>query len=1318
MRKFIRRRWKLILALCFLIGIGGGYFIHNVVMADSNDFYLYYINDGDNIKISEYTVEKNSMVIHLKNDSGIFSSDIVTWYVEDPNILSVEAYPDTPTSATITCKKPGKTQVFAKILRPIEGGEYQEYKAECIFTVRLAINDYVNTSNNLNKVVHLFDEDTDDCGSLVINVDETFNFKLKIGAAMADDLSWASENENIATINDSGMVTGIQPGITKITVRTYDLADPDDIDKIQTDYIYVIVKPKFLDESGTPVDTLNVTNPTVLHTNIANDSYGSSIELRTASEFAWIVRDASSNTELVNTFTGKTYKDAKGKELVTIKPSTVDGSVAIDCVAGNYIVEVYPVYKDDPNINTMDKTKYIASKAKIRENVEIDKLTDVDYVQVNDVWDLYAVSNIANIAENFDVVTVNCDYSKEKGTITFPKEGLTQIRIQKKPGSSLPLDSLFTDNVLNIFVNVRAYTAKDSNVRIMKEGQELISVSDFGYDSSQYGTAYNYEFVSNNTKIATVYSNTINTAVVTGVKEGNTTVDCVISYINGIRRKLTWNIIVWKKIENVTLDVTEAKIAVEDQLTINATFPSDVNPKSDINIEWRIIDGGASSAKIKFVSTDLTNYNSVTIAGVAVGERVSVVLFDKNTGRNLAVCFVTVIDKTKIRFNSNQDYSVVLTSNQVTLDLSKELIFTPEKPSNPKVVWSSSDTGVASVSNGVLTCKKAGKTQITATYYITDNKTETATCFVWVYQKINKITLTKTQVTLNGNAEIDLTAIISPDDFVLKEDKTLSWSSSNTSIATVKASTTSSNNATIRAVSPGKATITVKAPGGAEATCQVTVIQLPTGVSFADKTLTMKVGESKELKTTLTPLNVTDSKLTFTTLYPEYLSVDKNGKVTALSAGDAGRVNVSVEVTTSNGFKASLRITIIQHVEEMSLNLSEKTIAKGATFSLKPVITPKNAYNKKVTYTSSKPKVVTVTSSGVVKGISGGSAIITCKSEDTGYERYCLVTVVEKVTNVTLSSKTYVLGLNKTHTLKAKVTTNFASNKKVKWKTSNKKIVTVTQKGVIKGIKTGYATITVTAQDGSGASDSCRVRVIRQVSSLKLNKASATIVVGNSLKLKATIKPKNASLKSVSWSSSDESVAYVDATGKVIAVKEGRCVITAKTKDGSGKKASCIVQVIEENPITNMTIVNKDITLVVGENEKLSSFVAPKKTTDSVYWYSDDTRIVSVNKKTGLIKAKRTGKANITLASNSGKSTSTTVTVVGLNRTSLTMEQYDTYQLRVINGRSVQWDATNPSIVNVNRNGKISARKVGVTYVTALVNGRKIRCKVKVTKIK
>ena len=139
--------------------------------------------------------------------------------------------------------------------------------------------------------------------------------------------------------------------------------------------------------------------------------------------------------------------------------------------------------------------------------------------------------------------------------------------------------------------------------------------------------------------------------------------------------------------------------------------------------------------------------------------------------------------------------------------------------------------------------------------------------------------------------------------------------------------------------------------------------------------------------------------------------------------------------------------------------------------------------------------------------------------------------------------------------------------------------------------------------------------------------------------------------------------------------------------------------------------------MLVGESQKLNYVAGPSKTSDTIRWYCDDNSVATIDSKTGKIKAKKPGTVTVTVAASSGKSYETKVTIVGLSRTSISMEQYDTYTLKVLNGKKVQWDVENTKIARVNKSGKISARKKGTTYVTAQVNGRKLRCKVQVKNI-
>ena len=173
---------------------------------------------------------------------------------------------------------------------------------------------------------------------------------------------------------------------------------------------------------------------------------------------------------------------------------------------------------------------------------------------------------------------------------------------------------------------------------------------------------------------------------------------------------------------------------------------------------------------------------------------------------------------------------------------------------------------------------------------------------------------------------------------------------------------------------------------------------------------------------------------------------------------------------------------------------------------------------------------------------------------------------VKKVTKVSLSKKSVVLVKGRSTTVKATVTPTNATNKKLKWTTSNSKVAVVNSQGKIIAKGRGNATIKVMALDGSNKYATVKVTVKQPVTSVKLNRNSAILKVKGKAKqktvtLKATAYPKNANNKAVSWKSSNSKIATVNSKGKVTAKKKGTCYITATAKDGSKKSAKCKIVV-------------------------------------------------------------------------------------------------------------------------------------------------------------
>lgn len=255
-------------------------------------------------------------------------------------------------------------------------------------------------------------------------------------------------------------------------------------------------------------------------------------------------------------------------------------------------------------------------------------------------------------------------------------------------------------------------------------------------------------------------------------------------------------------------------------------------------------------------------------------------------------------------------------------------------------------------------------------------------------------------------------------------------------------------------------------------------------------------------------------------------------------------------------------------VSGVALDKKVATINVGKTVTVKATVTPANADNKTLAWTSSNTKIATV-SNGVVKGVKAGRVIITAKTTDgSNISATCTVTVKQPVTSISLSKKA-TMYTGKKLTLKAKVNPANASNKALTWKSSNTKIAKVASNGVVTGVKAGTVKITATAKDGSRKSATCTVTVRQSVSKITLSKTNVVLPKkGSSYNVRVTVAPKNAYNKNVAVKSAKTKVAKVSAstvksgkTVKITAVKKGTTKVVFTAKDGSKKSATCKVTV-------------------------------------------------------------------------------------------------------------------------------------------------------------
>lgn len=253
-------------------------------------------------------------------------------------------------------------------------------------------------------------------------------------------------------------------------------------------------------------------------------------------------------------------------------------------------------------------------------------------------------------------------------------------------------------------------------------------------------------------------------------------------------------------------------------------------------------------------------------------------------------------------------------------------------------------------------------------------------------------------------------------------------------------------------------------------------------------------------------------------------------------------------------------------VTSVSLNKKSLNLKIGQTDSLSAKVSPSNADNKDVTWSSNNTSVVTVDANGSVAAIGAGTATITCTAKDgSGKSATCSVKVIDgkvKVSSISLNQRNLNLVIGKTSTIVARISPSKATNKEVTWTSSDENVATVDKNGTVTAVGVGTAKITCTATDGSGKTATATVKVTDgkiKVKSLTLNKTSLSLTAGSTSTLIARISPSNATDKEVTWTSSDESIATVDENGKVTAVSAGTVTITCRANDGSEKYSTCVI---------------------------------------------------------------------------------------------------------------------------------------------------------------
>lgn len=605
---------------------------------------------------------------------------------------------------------------------------------------------------------------------------------------------------------------------------------------------------------------------------------------------------------------------------------------------------------------------------------------------------------------------------------------------------------------------------------------------------------------------------------------------------------------------------------------------------------------------------------------------------------------------------------------------------------------------------------------------------------------VTGISLDHPSATIKEGETITLVATVTPDNAA---NKTVKWSSSSETVATVD------GNGKVTGIKAGSATITATTEdGGKKATCALTVeANLAPSVTVGPEHISA-ISVVLKGKANLGTTAASDLKIGFQ--YSKSAGIMPSNSTTV----DAQDADSDYNYTTAlTGLEPDTKYYFRSFVRQNGQDTYGET-KEFTTKEISSVLETLDATGVEATSAILNAKLdLTDVKYGSVKhgfywGTSEGSqnTFINGEAKDNvmtapmtwlnhktqyWYKAYVKIdnqtfyggvktftTDVVKVESVSVDKTEYTFNtiIGNTLTLKATVLPADATDKSVEWSSDKEDVAAVDANGRVTAKGNGKATITVTTKD-QGKSATCVITVAQWVTGISLDKTSITLNEGQEQTLISTVNPSNAADKSLNWSSSNTSVATVNAEGKVTAVSKGTATIKAEAKDGSGKYASCSVTV--KRIVSSIQLNKTSIAIFNGKTEALIATVIPSDASNTaVTWTSSDTSVATVS-SSGVVTGKARGTATITVSANDGNGAQATcevevkkqyVTSISLNKTSLSLEIGDEVTLSVTilpdnaNDKTYTWSSSDSSIASVDNSGKVTARANGNATIKATAN--------------
>ena len=478
------------------------------------------------------------------------------------------------------------------------------------------------------------------------------------------------------------------------------------------------------------------------------------------------------------------------------------------------------------------------------------------------------------------------------------------------------------------------------------------------------------------------------------------------------------------------------------------------------------------------------------------------------------------------------------------------------------------------------------------------------------------------EVSVDKAKPTKLEYTIMPENAGTKE---LEWSSENPEVAIVDA------NGIVTGKKIGKTVITAKTKDGTDITASTTFTVLPLKVetmTFAEPSVSIVKTEDKTIKLTLNSEEVDNKRMIWTSSDESVATVVQNMNAVypleaIVVAHKVGKATIKAEAQDGSGVSATCEVEVTPLMAS-DISLLTASVVKTIPTQLEANVSPAEADNKKLKWTSLTPDIATVTEDGTMTGLKMGTAKVKAETTD-GSNLSCVFEVQITglpVSTISLPAESSII---KTESMKLEcsILPLASDNQKLKWSSNATDIASVDEStGVITAHKVGDAVITATATDGSGISASTTIHVTPlKVSQIEIPK-EISLLRALSKQIEVKFTPELADNKTLKWTSDNENIATVTQEGVVKGVNVGSANITATTTDGTELSATCKVTV---KPVT-IELSTNTINLQKGSEyvEQTVTILPENYEHKDVVWTTSGNGVTSVDKD-GHITANKPG---------------------------------------------------------------------------------------------